>query len=260
MAISIAIFILLMVTTDSFAASGAIEIPKPSRYIETFDIRGEEANYRFIAGEWSPDTIAAYIAAAEDAIRYVKDWFGYEYEKPLEITLYAGASNDPAWANALAITSGDKITLFWCMKYPPIAVVHEAVHALSMLAGEFSDIFLSDEGFGAFAGVPVYYFEEGLAEAIRILYNEERSPYCDLRSRNDSRAARIINEYIYLPFEHPYLYTYETSTSFVLYLLSQGTKDDFLEVRRDIGRINELYGKGLDSMVRGWKETVLARN
>ena len=228
---------------------------------EMLKVYGNEATYSFLPSVWDLRVVMEYVLELEDSIRYVKDWFGYEYLKPLQVELSPGMGPYPEWANALAISSGDKISLFWCMEYPPIAGVHEAVHSLSMVMGEFSDIFLSDKSFEcAFSGKAIYYFEEGLAEAIRILYSD-----AGLLSYYDSLAVETMNEYISLkkknalPFEYhdseyPYLYTFASAASFVSYLLMQGTKEDFKIIRNDISKMKAVYGKNLDEMIKGWRK------
>ena len=87
--------------------------------------------------------------------------------------------------------------------------------------------------------------------------NTEFNSIADVRFYLDIVATFELDFIIYQGFEafgeYPHLQSYETSASFILYLLEQkGTKDDFRRFFKDIYLAEEIYGVDIDGMIEEW--------
>ena len=50
--------------------------------------------------------------------------------------------------------------------------------------------------------------------------------------------------------------SYDTSSSFELYLLDHSTKADFMRVAHDVSLMPEVYGKDLSGMISEWMDYI----
>ena len=231
---------------------------------------GEHGEYHFVTGnEWTNEYMTQLIDVSEDAIKFVKDWLGYEDEVLINF-IYGNKKYDPPtnpkshlqklWFGGNAFDN--EIFINASEEYMPALIAHEAVHTILNLQERQSNFPLWNS---------VQFLEEGLADVIDYLFFLETEHVYDLsRYVKDKQAAEShLHEYALIMFEfydnfedekefgsiYPQLMSYETSASFIYYLLEyKGTKEDFMRVFDDINLMEEVYGVSMDGMITQWLE------
>ena len=226
-------------------------------------VLGEHGVYHFESGGWTDVLIADIVLSSEDGISFAKDFLGIEVNKPLSFVFNVSKPNTD---HPLAMWGGGGVfdtTTYISMetKLLPSLVIHEAVHAILRYDKRISNFPYPPESSGwAYA----MFLEEGLSDMIDFLFARQTDiPYRTNYGNNSlhTAARRVLNRFNHFSDEtefgvrYPQLMSYETSASFIYFLLEyRGGIDDFMRVFDDIYLMETVYGKSMEDMIAEWLE------
>lgn len=228
---------------------------------------GKHGEYFFTTpGDWTEEFMQQLIAVSEDAIKFAKDWLGYDGGELIRVFYGNVEVNPPTNPDSIMQTmfgigmaSHGEFFITAPKEDMPVIIVHEAVHAILRLQGRKSN-FPTDN---------LQWLEEGLCNVIDYLFFLETEHIYDTRrygtSRENMEAFLHVRawqrEALRLRVEPDCplqrLHSHDTAASFVFYLLEhKGTKDDFMRFFDDVTLAEEIYGMTMIDMIAEWLEYI----
>lgn len=133
-----------------------------------FAVYGTQGHYYYVGTDWQYDTVIEKSRFIESGIKYVKDWFGYEYDKPMPVFLTVEENvGNPVRGGVMRLFNAKNFEtrygfcLYQCNSCTILTALHEAVHALTFNMNEHTSGFIS-------GGRP--FLEEGLCDVVMYQY------------------------------------------------------------------------------------------
>ena len=256
-----------------------------------FSVQAEEAIYYFSDHDfWNLANVHEYLKTGESSITYTEEWFDKENSELLKV-YYIITDNINLTGQ---YSYPDKKEIYYCnmKKYPPIGVVHEAVHVMLDLFGYHTQG-LYEEG----RGRGQKSFEEDLCAAISILYTMETGDETAIRNNyiqslqilrgycgddatleylltviSQGGDANKTNAYIWSDLiaiqtikkedlekkvnqsedRKLYLLNPDVGSAFLVHLLEKGERIDLLEIYENVNCAKEIYGQTLNELIDEW--------
>ncbi|WP_461811507.1 hypothetical protein [Faecalimonas sp.] len=256
-----------------------------------FSVQSEEAIYYFSDNDfWNLANVHDYLKTGESSITYAEEWFGKENSEVLKV--YYIITDNINLIGQYSHPDKKEIYYYNMKNYPPIGVVHEAVHVMLELFGYHTQG-LYEEGRGRGQEL----FEEDLCGAIEILYTMETSDETAIRN-NYIQNLQILRDYCGDDATLEYLLTVisqggdanktnayicsdliaiqtikkedlekkvnesedrklyllnpDVGSAFLVHLLEKGERIDLLEIYENVNCAKEIYGQTLDELIDEW--------
>jgi hypothetical protein len=231
------------------------------RIFERFNFSAltEHGNYFLDWPLWNNTSMEEFIESVDRQYAYAKQWFGFEDFPPIPTRIMFDRING-TYAN---------IEYVFLPGNDNLGGIHEAVHHLLFNKNIHPDFIWLSEGlpmalmyiyashdpevYGtAWIGRFDSTFDFKQFAHIRALHDVnyliENDRYTDVRAFGVGAEAR--------PSALPQglLKTYETTASFVLYMLEIGSREDFMRLYVDISVAEEVYGKDFNALYEQWLE------
>ena len=244
----------------------------------TYYALGKHGEYFFTPGNWTSEYMLQLIAVSESGIGFVKNWLGYyggEYVKIVFGNTKHELPSNPksfiqiTWGGG-GVMGNNEVFLNVSDELMPALIVHEATHAVLRTQKRMSNfpILSYEQG--------TMFFEEGLSNLIDYLFfletelvyrtlvidyqTSQMEPFYNVPDSHLHELALIAlelndnfeNEEVYGSL-YPQLMSYDTSASFLSYLLEyKGTKEDIMRVYDDVNWFDDVYSMSMEMMISEW--------
>ena len=255
-----------------------------------FCLKGKHGNYFYSEADWwTMDKAIEYADTGESSIEYVKNWFGDKQEEVINVHYIA---NDGKPCISGQWSAGGQIRIRSTEYLKPIGIAHEVVHVMLDLCNLYTKGFdeggynfeisryCLEEGICDYINysfimetdnplvavnaqeycqlyIKTFLGEEYL-ELFQLKWDDEEQKsnavlLADLIGLKDMENYEMTGRAAATGENIQYLLGAGSITSFVFYLFEvNDNKEGFLEVYKDAARIEEVYEKDLDNLIRDW--------
>ncbi|ADU28888.1 hypothetical protein [Evansella cellulosilytica] len=250
-----------------------------------FELTRGKVNASFRGDNWEEETIIDHLTYMNETIEYVEDWFNYELEEELVVHMYREHASQydhiPTTSQIITVYNVHDESSLWLVSYHVANIIKER----SGLTSDFypftegvveaihdeviSDLQFEGDNRVTHSMEEVYHNQDNetnrkILENYHVINGEPFEPGEGV----DYRSFMFANSFLAFEYDdrfssHQYspdmdnyiedLDGYIKSSSFILYLIEQQGKDDFLKVFESIEAFEEIYGATLEEMVAEWK-------